>query len=82
MTATRTVAEIRAEAMQHARQIEAVKFLTVQDLALRWRVDDETVRKIDRASLPYLEFGKSKMRRYDPREVERYEQQGKGESAA
>jgi hypothetical protein len=82
MNTPRTVAEIRAEAAQHARQIEAVKFLTVQELADRWRVDDETVRKIDRTELPFLEFGKSRMRRYDPREVERYEQQGKGESAA
>jgi hypothetical protein len=49
------------------------RWLTAQELAARWNVDDETVKRIPRARLGYLEFGRSRMRRYSPAEVDRYE---------
>lgn len=64
---------LREAARQHARQIEAVQWLGVQDLAGRWGVGVGTVRKIPRDVLPYLELGDSHIRRYDPRDVESYE---------
>lgn len=76
-----TIDEIRAHARDHAKQLEAVRYLTVQDLAARWGVDDDTVRAVPAKALPYLSFGRSRMRRYDPRDVERFEQAEK-ESAA
>ncbi|HEY4306546.1 MAG TPA: hypothetical protein VGM82_18870 [Gemmatimonadaceae bacterium] len=36
-----------------------------------------SVRKIARDKLPYLEFGGTNTRRYDPADVERYEQTAK-----
>lgn len=71
------LSDLRAAAREHAKQLEAVRFLTVQDLAARYGVDDETVRGILRDRLPYLPFGKSGMRRYDPRDVEVYEDRAK-----
>ncbi len=69
----RTIEDLRAHAREHARQIEAVLWLSVQDLAVRWSVSPGTVRKIPRAQLPYLMLGASSVRRYDPRDVESYE---------
>lgn len=68
-----TLADLRAQAQQHARQIDAVRYLTVQELAVRWHTTDDAVRAIPREQLPYIAFGKSKMRRYDPRDVEAFE---------
>lgn len=65
---------IRAAARAHARQIDAVRFATVQQLAERWVISEDAVRAIPREQLPYLQFGRSRMRRYDPRDVERYEE--------
>lgn len=77
-----TLAEIRAAAREHAKQLAAVRYVTVQDLAARWGVDDDTVRAIPRFELPYLAFGKSGTRRFDPRDVEAYEERvKKGEAA-
>lgn len=76
------LAEIRAQAREHAKQLEAVRFLTVQDLEARWGVGDDVVRAIPRAQLPYLLFGKNGMRRYDPRDVERFEVQQREAPAA
>ena len=76
------LAEIRAQAREHAKQLEAVRFLTVQDLEARWGVGDDVVRAIPRAELPYLVFGKNGMRRFDPRDVERYEDLQKVEREA
>lgn len=72
-----TIDDLRAEARAHARQLEAVHWLGVSDLAARWGVSPATVRKIDPAKLPYLPFGESRVRRYDPRDVEQYEAQEK-----
>lgn len=69
-----SIEELRAARDAHAKQIEAVHWLTVQDLAARWGIAPGTVRKIPRDLLPYLPFGQSKQRRYDPRDVERYEE--------
>jgi hypothetical protein len=76
-----TLAELRERAKQHARHIDAVVYVTVQDLAARWGVDDETVRLIPREQLPYLEFGKSRMRRYNPDDVLAYEASAKAGAA-
>lgn len=73
-----TLAQLRAQAQAHARQIEAVTWLTVNDLAVRWGVCASTVRKIPRSALPYLALGTSRVRRYDPRDVEAYEAAQKG----
>ena len=77
----KTLAELRAEAREHAKQLEAVRFLTAQELAARWGVDDETVKAIPHAELPYLTMGKSRMRRYDPRDVETFERKQKEPAA-
>jgi hypothetical protein len=79
-----SVETLRARAAEHARQLESVFFVKASDLAARWNVDvEEGVLSIPRAELPYLEHGKSKSRRYDPRDVEAYEQRAKkGEAAA
>lgn len=69
----RSVAEMRAEAEKHARQLEAVLWLTVRDLATRWGVSLVTVRAIPQEALPYLTLGGSKVRRYHPDDVARYE---------
>jgi hypothetical protein len=72
---------MRAEAREHARQIEAVTWLSVHELAQRWRVSPNTVRKIPRSALPYLMLGETRVRRFDPRDVEAFEQRAKtGES--
>ena len=59
-----------------------VTWLSVQDLAARWNVDEETVRLIPRERLPYLAFGtrmdgRYLRRRFHPRDVEQYEEQQK-----
>lgn len=83
MSDTKTLAQLRAEAREHAKQLAAVRYVTVQDLAARWGIDDDTVREIPRKALPYLPFGKSgKIRRYDPRDVEAYEAREKAGEAA
>ncbi len=68
-----TIAELRAQAAEHSRQLEAVLWLSVQDLAGRWGVSAGTVRKISRAELPYLTLGGSSVRRYAPDDVTAYE---------
>jgi len=72
-----TIKELRARAAAHAKQLDAVLWAKVSDLAARWGVDPETVLAIPRAELPYMTFGGSEARRYDPRDVEAYEQRHK-----
>jgi hypothetical protein len=43
----------------------------------RWGVGRATVLRIPREQLPYLEFGSSKMRRYAPDDVARFEAEQK-----
>lgn len=64
---------LREQAKEHGIQIEAVCWVSVVDLAVRWGVSKKIVRDIPRAELPYLTLGGSVTRRYDPRDVERYE---------
>jgi hypothetical protein len=75
----RTLAELRALAAEHGRQIEAVTWLRVNDLAVRWAVSPNTVRAVPREQLPYLLFGRSRQRRYDPRDVEAFEARAKND---
>jgi hypothetical protein len=77
-----TIEELRARQKEHARQLEAVFFAKANELAARWNVDVDSVLEIPRADLPYIEHGKSKSRRYDPRDVEAYEQRAKKGAAA
>ena len=72
-----TIEELRASAAVHAKQLEAVHWLQVNDLAARWGISPGSVRKIPRDKLPYLLFGESNQRRFDPRDVERYESEQK-----
>lgn len=72
-----TVAQLRADASEHARQIEAVLWISAQDLAKRWGVSPVTVRAISREKLPYLQLGGTRVRRYDPRDVEAFEDREK-----
>lgn len=74
---SRSLDELRAAAREHARQLEAVRWATVKDLAERWKVSTTTVRKIPRSELPYLTLGASAVRRYDPSDVECYENEHK-----
>jgi hypothetical protein len=64
---------IRAAAADHARQLEAVRWLTVRELKARWGVSESLVRKIPRAKLPYITLGETSVRRYHPDDVERFE---------
>lgn len=77
-----TIAELRARQQEHARQLEAVFFAKASELAARWNVDVDTVLAIPRGELPYIEYGKTDTRRYDPRDVEAYEQRAKKGTAA
>jgi hypothetical protein len=72
-----TIDALRAARDDHAKQIEAVNWLTVNDLAARWGIAPGSVRKIPRAALGYLLFGASRQRRYDPRDVETFEREQK-----
>ena len=76
------LAEIRALAKAQSLQIQAVVWLGVNELAARWSVSPGTVRKISRDALPYLTMGESHVRRYDPRDVEAYENSAKRGTAA
>lgn len=65
---------IRAQAKEHAKQIDAVRWAGVPELSDRWGVGAKIIRAIPREKLPYLTLGKSDVRRYDPSDVEAYEQ--------
>lgn len=71
-----SLAEIRDAAREHGRQLDALRFATVQQLAARWAVDEDVVREVPREALPYITLGKSRIRRYNPRHVEAFEQGG------
>jgi hypothetical protein len=77
-----SIEELRARQREHARRLESVLFAKASELAARWNADVETVHAIPREKLPYMEIGKSKSRRYDPRDVEAYEQAEKQPGAA
>lgn len=72
-----SIEELRARQREHARQLEAVFYVKTSDLAARWNIDVDEVLEISRDKLPYLEYGKTNSRRYDPRDVETYEDREK-----
>lgn len=75
--------DVRHEAMAHATQIEAARWLGVPELAERWAVSRTSVRKIPRDQLPYITFGGTSVRRYNPADVAHFESTAKwGASAA
>lgn len=67
---------------EHQAQIVARSWPGVPDLAARWGVSRATVRKIPRDRLPYLDFGGTHIRRYDPADVASYEEREKQGAAA
>lgn len=76
MGETRTVDE-------QQRQIEARGWPGVKELHERWGISRALVRAIPREKLPYLTFGQSDVRRYDPSDVAAYEDREKrGDVAA
>lgn len=77
-----SIDELRARQAEHAKQLESVFFVKTSALVARWDVDVETVLAIPRARLPYIEYGASESRRYDPRDVEAYEASAKSGAAA
>lgn len=77
-----SIEELRARAREHSKQLEAVLFAKSSDLVARWGIDAEEILKIPRAELPYLEFGASNARRYNPLDVEAFEEKKKRGAAA
>lgn len=73
-----SIESLRARRADQSLKLEPVFFAKGKDLAARWSIDAEAVTRIAREKLPYLEFGKSNTRRYDPRDVESYEEREKG----
>lgn len=78
----RSIAAIRADAEKHARQLDAVLWLTVRDLGARWGVSATVVREIPKGALPYLALGGSRVRRYHPDDVAAYEDSQRSAPAA
>lgn len=68
--------------LEHERHLMARGWPGVKQLAERWGISRALVRKIDRVKLPYLAFGETDVRRYDPADVEMYEQREKTGVAA
>jgi hypothetical protein len=68
---------IRERAAAHERELDVgLTYLTIQDVAQRWKVSRATVRAIPADELPYIPFGNGsqlKRRRYHPADVMRYE---------
>lgn len=64
------------------RELEArYAFVTVAELAERWRISEDTVRAILFDRLPYVSVGRGSKRihrRYDRRVVEEFERRGRG----
>jgi hypothetical protein len=77
-----SIEELREKARAHAKQLDAVHWAKTSELKARWGIDEEIILAIPRADLPYLEFGDSNARRYDPCDVEAYERTHKGAAAA
>lgn len=68
---------VRERAAAHERELDiGLTYLTIQDVADRWKVSRATVRAVPADELPYMEFGRGavlKRRRYHPADVRRYE---------
>ena len=70
------------DANEHARQIESHRWPGVKELSQKWGISRALVRAIPRDELPYLTFGESDVRRYDPADVAEYERSHKRGQAA
>lgn len=80
MTNPPTLETIRARAKEHEREMEAVRWLTPQQLGTRWGVSVGTVYAIPRDELPYMTPGRGRKfarRRYHPDAIAAYEASGK-----
>lgn len=62
---------------QQERQLQARGWPGVKQLAERWGLTRYSVRHIPREKLPYLSFGLTDIRRYDPMDVDAFEQREK-----
>lgn len=67
---------------EHQQQLEARSWPGVKDLSARWGISRALVRAIPRERLPYLTFGQSDVRRYDPVDIAAYEEREKRGAAA
>ena len=65
----------------HQEIVMRSTFLTVAEVAERWRVSETTVRDIPYDELPYFQVGRGKRkihRRYRPSDLEEFERRGRG----
>lgn len=72
------LSEIRARAMKHQEELDEPRWMTLAEVAARFRLSETTVRLIPVDELPFKEFGsghKYKRRRYRLTDVEAYESQ-------
>lgn len=67
---------------EQQKQMESGRWPGVSALAEKWGVAFDTVKAIPREKLPYLTFGGSRIRRYDPDDVAAYEENEKRGVAA
>lgn len=67
---------------EHERQLQARGWPGVPQLAARWHISRALVRAIPRDRLPYISFGQSDVRRYDPADVDAFEVREKQGAAA
>lgn len=72
-----TADELRARSEAHQELLDMkVSYLTVGDLAKRWRCSESSVRNIPRTELPYKNVGTGlvrERRRYHPDDVYAYD---------
>lgn len=67
---------IRARARAHQEELDEPRWMTLAEVAARFRLSESTVRGIPADELPFKEFGqghKLKRRRYRLADVEAYE---------
>lgn len=72
----KSLAELRADAARRNLALDRDASFTPQELALRWKLGETTVRDIPRDELGYFEFGqgvKHRRRRYPRAAVLAYE---------
>ena len=72
-----SLSELRQRAREHTRRLEAIQWAGVNDLVIRWDKGRKAILAIPRSKLPYLEIGGNRERRYDPRDIETFEEREK-----
>lgn len=82
MSSTGSPQEKPVTVTEHEQQLQARGWPGVPFLARRWGVSSKVVRDIPRDRLPYISFGQSDMRRYDPADIAAFEEREKRGAAA